>query len=137
MKPHPSPNPWSSSDYNKEEEAEDDKPFLSLAFPTQKDYGLWNSPRQLSNTTAAAAAIPDESWGKATISLDVLSLIPQEVSYPTLDSSSWEDDVSILNDNPEEDDIEVLYLPRSTYDVLVPLFDELFIDEEEKEQDEL
>ena len=43
-------------------------------------------------------------------------------------------------DNPDDDDIEVLFLPRSTYDVLMPLFDELFIDdsreEENKEEEE-
>ena len=46
-----------------------------------------------------------------------------------------DDDVSILNDNPDDDDIEVLFLPQSTYDVLMPLFDELYIDEQSTNND--
>jgi hypothetical protein len=127
---YPSKNPWTSfndDDENKDKQCE----FLSLAFPSQKDYGLWNSTSPLRPTSKNS---PDESWGKTTniIPLDVSLKTPQEISY----ANDWEDDVSVLNDNPEEDDIEVLYLPQSTYDVLMPLFDELYIDSEEEEKEE-
>ena len=42
-------------------------------------------------------------------------------------SDYWEDDVSVLNDNPDEDDIQVL--PQATYNVLAPLLDEIFQDD--------
>lgn len=41
-------------------------------------------------------------------------------------ASSWDDDVSVLNDDPDEDDDQLL--PRSTYDVLAPLLDEMYND---------
>jgi hypothetical protein len=125
---YPSENPWTS--FNDDDENKD-KPFLSLAFPSQKDYGLWNSTSPLRPTRMISS---DESWGKTTDTtmLDVPLKTPQEISYP----NDWEDDVSVLNDNPEEDDIEVLYLPQSTYDVLMPLFDELYIDNVEEEKEE-
>lgn len=39
------------------------------------------------------------------------------------------DDVSLLNDDPDEDDDQLL--PSSTYDVLAPLLDEMYKDESE------
>jgi len=111
----PRDNPWSSP-------PKDPKACLSLSFPTQKDYGLWNTPSNHTNKTC------QQSWGTAASAtpLDLSFLeTPTEIEIP----HDWSDEeVSLLNDNPEEDDIEVLYLPRSTYDVLVPLFDELYID---------
>jgi hypothetical protein len=120
---YPSENPWSS--FNKE------APYLSLAFPSQKDYGLWNSPL----TKKTIASTRGESWGKLSTPVHSIPLlpteeIPQEIIYP----NDWEDDVSILNDNPDDDDIEILFLPRSTYDVLMPLFDELYIDDSNEEE---
>lgn len=126
---YPSENPWSSPFHNTKE-----TPFLSLSFPSQKDYGLWSdSPLATNNNNSAAPPpTPDESWGKTTI-----PSIPGIYNSPTLSESipqdivfgdDWEDDVSVLNDNPEEDDIEILFLPQSTYDVLMPLFDELDIE---------
>mmetsp|Transcript_141503 Transcript_141503/g.200413 ORF Transcript_141503/g.200413 Transcript_141503/m.200413 type:complete len:159 (+) Transcript_141503:220-696(+) len=44
-------------------------------------------------------------------------------------SSHWDDDVSVLNDDPDEDDDQLL--PRSTYDVLAPLLDAMYNDESE------
>jgi hypothetical protein len=41
----------------------------------------------------------------------------------------WNDDVSLLHDDPDDDDDELL--PSSTYDVLVPLLDEMYKDESE------
>lgn len=55
---------------------------------------------------------------------------PKIVSY----FRDWDDDVSLLNDDPDDDDIEIL--PQPTYDVLATLFDELYIaDESEVEPD--
>jgi hypothetical protein len=129
---YPSDNPWTSFNASFIDDDENkDKPFLSLAFPSQKDYGLWNSTSPLRPTRMISS---DESWNKNTntITLDVSLTTPQEISY----LNDWEDDVSVLNDNPEEDDIEVLYLPQSTYDVLMPLFDELYITDNEEEEKE-
>ncbi len=47
---------------------------------------------------------------------------------------SDDDDVSLLNDDPDEDDDQLL--PSSTYDVLVPLLDEMYRDESEIDDDE-
>jgi len=82
---------------------------------------LWNSsPKQPSEISWATAATVEP--------LDLSFLeTPQEIDIP----QAWDDDVSVLQDNPEDDNIQVLYLPRSTYDVLMPLFDELYIGHEE------
>jgi len=113
----PPDNPWSATSPCKDHS----KACLSLSFPSQKDYGLWNSspkqPSQISWATAATVEPLDLSFLQT----------PQEIDIP----ETWDDDVSVLQDNPEDDNIEVLYLPRSTYDVLVPLFDELYIGNEE------
>jgi len=121
-------NPWSSP--------KDHKACLSLSFPTQKDYGLWNhTPNTTQNEKDKTST--EQSWGSAATMtpLDLSFLeTPTEIEIP----HDWvsDDEVSLLNDNPEEDDIEVLYLPRSTYDVLVPLFDELYIDTVDKDEEE-
>lgn len=46
----------------------------------------------------------------------------------------WDDDVSLLNDDPDEDDDQLL--PASTYDVLAPLLDEMYKDESEMNDDD-
>ena len=122
----PGDNPWSTaSPCNAKEHKE---ASLSLAFRGQKDYGLWNSTPKQEQTS-------EQSWGTAA------SAAPLDLSFletPTeIDIAlDWSDDVSILNDNPEEDDIEVLYLPTSTYNVLVPLFDELYIEDSPESNEE-
>lgn len=122
----PRDNPWSSP-------PKDHKACLSLSFPSEKDYGLWNSPDPMKPDTNTPT---EQSWGTtATITpLDLSAFLetPSEIEIP----HDWSDDVSLLNDNPEEDDIEVLYLPQSTYDVLMPLFDELYIGTEDERQDQ-
>lgn len=114
----PGDNPWSTASPCS---TKDHQATLSLAFRGQKDYGLWNSTPKQEQTS-------EQSWGTAASAapLDLSFLeTPTEIDIP----HDWSDDVSILNDNPEEDDIEVLYLPTSTYNVLVPLFDELYIED--------
>eukprot|EP00980_Cylindrotheca_fusiformis_P012283 scaffold3001_cov122-Cylindrotheca_fusiformis.AAC.8 len=136
-------NPWSS--YPKDDlhlypkgdshHPHDDKPMISLAFPSQKDYGLWNSSPCPPVVSIGSPPDEEQSWGKPAANTTVVEEepIPDLVMY----AMDWLDDVSVLNDNPEEDDIEVLYLPKSTYDVLLPLFDELFMgDEEEAKMEE-
>eukprot|EP00526_Cylindrotheca_closterium_P024375 CAMPEP_0113650290 /NCGR_PEP_ID=MMETSP0017_2-20120614/26756_1 /TAXON_ID=2856 /ORGANISM="Cylindrotheca closterium" /LENGTH=151 /DNA_ID=CAMNT_0000562785 /DNA_START=249 /DNA_END=704 /DNA_ORIENTATION=- /assembly_acc=CAM_ASM_000147 len=117
----PPDNPWSTASPSCNNK--DQKACLSLSFLGQKDYGLWNStPKQEKTST-------EQSWGTtATVAPLDLSFLetPTEIDVP----HDWSDDVSVLNDNPEEDDIEVLYLPTSTYNVLVPLFDALYIEDD-------
>ncbi|CAJ1965650.1 unnamed protein product [Cylindrotheca closterium] len=121
----PGDNPWSTaSPCNAKDHKE---ASLSLAFRGQKDYGLWNSTPKQDQTS-------ERSWGTAASAalLDMSFLeTPTEVEVPL----DWLDEVSILNDNPEEDDIEVLYLPTSTYNVLVPLFNELYIEDSTEHDD--
>ncbi|KAL3943603.1 MAG: hypothetical protein SGBAC_002312 [Bacillariaceae sp.] len=125
----PSDNPWSTA--SPCGSPKDHNARLSLSFLGQKDYGLWNStPKEDENVPS------EQSWGTAASAapLDLSFLAtPTTVELP----QNWSDDVSVLNDNPEEDDIEVLYLPTSTYNVLVPLFDELYIDESTNQEEEL
>lgn len=49
-------------------------------------------------------------------------------------SHDWDDDVSLLNDDPDEDDIQVL--PQTTYNVLAPLFAEIYKDDSEFDDDD-
>jgi hypothetical protein len=122
----PRDNPWSSP-------SKDHKACLSPFFSTQKDHGLWNNNASQTTPTVTQPKDSDISWGTAATPLDLSFLeTPTEVNVP----HDWSDEVSLLNDNPEEDDIEVLYLPRSTYDVLSPLFDELFIDTSQEDDDD-
>lgn len=95
-----------------------------LAFSSQKDLGMWS--------TSSPNPEPQGAWGQQSSPVALEIEIPREVLF----QDTWDDDVSVLHDNPEEDDIEVLYLPRSTYDVLMPLFPELYIDDEEEKQQE-
>ena len=144
----PTENPWSSfppsasCDSSPSKEVTSMTPY-SLSFPCQKDYGLWNSPSPAALATTKGSIKKtsiDDSWGKTAPTTatttplrensdsTVLFTPPKEVMI----CQNWQDeddDVSILNDNPDDDDIEVLFLPQSTYDVLMPLFDELYIDE--------
>lgn len=156
----PTENPWSSSPpascgsfpstpSNGVPTSSNEVPSItpySLSFPSQKDYGLWNSPSPAALATKGSIknSSIDDSWGK-TAPTTATTTPPCESSDHALLFTppkeviichDWQDDVSVLNDNPDDDDIEVLFLPQSTYDVLMPLFDELYIDEVNDGQDE-
>jgi len=85
----------------------------------------------------------DDDWYKSPSSnyKDIMATAPQ---IPTLLSlrppetisfrADEEDDVSVLNDNPDEDDAAIL--PQPTYDVLANIFDELYKDESEIEEED-
>ena len=127
-------NPWSSppspTTTRTIKEAKYMPPY-TLVFPNQKDYGVWDSLP----VTKSKSIGHDGSWGKTAASTlttsentnpDLFLAPPKEV----VRYQDWQDDVSVLNDNPDDDDIECLFLPQSTYDVLMPLFNDLYIHEE-------
>ncbi|KAL3919207.1 MAG: hypothetical protein SGILL_003868 [Bacillariaceae sp.] len=63
-------------------------------------------------------------------------LVAAAVTIATNESSSSEmmDEVSLLNDNPDDDDMNLL--PHATHDVLANIFDEIYKDESEVEDDD-
>jgi hypothetical protein len=47
--------------------------------------------------------------------------------FRNYDSEDYDDEVSVLADNPDDDDVDVL--PHSTYDVLANIFDQIYKDD--------
>ena len=94
----------------------------------------WKTDPAPWNTTAAAVpASPDRRvsletpWTRAT---KISSQPPEAVSF----LNDWQDDVSLLNDDPDDDDVALL--PHSTCNVLAPLLDEMYKDESEADWDD-
>jgi len=68
----------------------------------------------------------DHSWKSPTDAL-TSKAPPLVVKIPHHFDVLEDDDVSLLQDDPDEDDAQLL--PQSTYNVLLPLMDELYSDE--------
>ena len=96
-------------------------PWLSQQTPDPPRYnplGLFPWNTLTTKETEMAWETPPTTTNK-TIAIEP----PSTVFF----SDYWEDDVSVLNDNPDEDDIQVL--PQATYNVLASLLDEIFQDD--------
>jgi len=93
--------------------------YVSLAFNAVTYSGTpWNNNNIIINSNMIADGVEYQSKEPPTI-IYVLDEV---------------DNVSLLNDDPDEDDDQLL--PPSTYDVLVPLLDEMYKDESEVYDDE-
>ena len=100
--------------------------YCSLAFTSGTFYSITGSPW---NGSSKGYASPSSNQNGAN--LDAKTEPPTTV-YALCED--WGDDVSLLNDDPDDDDDQLL--PPSTYDVLVPLLDEMGKDESELDAEE-
>jgi hypothetical protein len=93
-------------------------PYVSLMMD-KHSHDVWGSPRDRTITESSLNSSENNAWSMSAPELPVLDQGPPlEISI--LDLSDSDDDVSVLNDNPDEDDQDVL--PQPTYDVLQTLF---------------
>ena len=105
------------------------------------------SPRTTDRQRYVPLALsPDKVWNTAFVGKEAawntsISIVKPTTTEPPAwvsFSDDWQDDddVSVLNDDPDQDDQQIL--PQTTYDVLAPLFDDLFYrDDSEVEEDDV
>jgi hypothetical protein len=110
LTPHFYDNPW----------------YVPLGLPSNNN-GLWDS---------RATMTKDEAWNVLKQTPPVTNAPPINMEPPSavFHSDDWDDDVSLLNDDPDEDDIQIL--PQTTYNVLAPLFAEIYKDDSELDDDD-
>ena len=94
--------------------------YVQLGLSSRTD--LWNTLP----TTDRAWSIPAPTMITETAASEPPSLV--------FFFDDWEDDVSLLSDNPDDDDVQVL--PHATYNVLAPLFDEIYEGEDTSKEDD-
>jgi hypothetical protein len=103
--------------------------YVPLAFA---DYGRvsWNIT---TSTTGNNHNYNNKEWSR-TAEPVVAKRTSNEPPATIAVDKIWADDVSLLNDDPDEDDAQLL--PHSTYNVLAPLFDEIYKDDSELDDDD-
>jgi hypothetical protein len=128
-------DPWSTTPKNTTPSAAADSPLLLSS--------VWTPLKKDDHHHHHGDEKDDDAWNKSPSSnyKDIMATAPQ---IPTLLSlrppetisfrADEEDDVSVLNDNPDEDDAAIL--PQPTYDVLANIFDELYKDESEIDEED-
>lgn len=87
-------------------------------------------PPPITSTTACSSSRRLSLESPWLLASKVSAEPPTVVSYWT----DWCDDVSLLNDNPDDDDLGLL--PHSTCNVLAPLLDVMYKDESEVDYEE-
>ena len=99
------------------------KPYVSLVMG-KESHDLWGSPRESTLADdSLQSSLCDHNWSiAASPEMPVLDQGPP-LEISVIDGLESDDDVSVLNDNPDEDDHEVL--PQPTYDVLQTLFQDM------------
>jgi hypothetical protein len=102
-----------------------------VPYPWGVNGGLWALPATTSNHPITSSSTPwTVSKDVHHIVLDVGTLIPKEIMF--IPHAEDDDDVSVLNDDPDHDDEGIL--PQPTYDVLATLFHDIYKDGSEMEE---
>jgi hypothetical protein len=98
-----------------------------VPYPWGVSGGLWASQATTGNPTSGT---PWTVSKDAPVHIVDAGTIPKEIVF----IQHAEDDVSVLNDDPDHDDEDIL--PQPTYDVLVTLFHDIYKDDSYSGMDE-
>lgn len=121
----------------REEEKDSHNEFLPLALGFQDCQVPWKSRQVSWNNSGLDTLVLSKSTSRR-LSLETDWAPAAKISVePPLSVTflmDWQDDVSLLNDDPDDDDVALL--PYSTCNVLAPLLDEMYKDESEVDWEE-